>query len=352
MIHDLDPFLWQISGDFGIRWYGMSYMLGFVSAYLLLMWLVPKQRAGLTQEMVSDFVFYTAVGILLGGRLGYVFFYSPDLLWKFGSQMPYWGVLAVNQGGMASHGGMIGVVVSSYFFARKHGIKVQYLFDLVALTGPIGIFYGRIANFINGELVGRPCSENYIFAVRFPQDMYDWYRYESTKLLDLGPVVEKLNITKENWMDLFTRYKTNGDAAFQVQSTIARIIQEIQSGNQDIKVALGPFLTPRHPSQLYAAIGEGLFLFLLLFFFWRRPRTPGLVSALFLMSYSIIRISDEFFRMPDSDIGFQLFGLTRGQWLSVALGLSGVILFYFWRRSSAVSVYGWSSGENIKLNRK
>lgn len=352
MIHDLNPFILRISGEFGIRWYGMSYMLGFICAYFLLSWMVPKQRAGLTKEMVSDFVFYTAIGILVGGRLGYVFFYAPDLLWKFGSQVPYWGVLAVNQGGMASHGGMMGIIVSSYFYARKHGIKLQYLFDLVALTGPVGIFFGRIANFINGELVGRPCSPDFPLAVKFPQDLYEWYRFESSKLLDLAPVVEKLNITKETWMDWFSKYRVDLGAASQIQETISKIIHEIQNGNVELKMALGQILTPRHPSQLYAAAGEGLFLFLFLFFYWRRPRTPGMVSAVFLILYSIVRISDEFFRMPDADIGFQLFGLTRGQWLSIALGLSGVVLYFIWSRSSSVSVYGWGRGENIKLNRK
>lgn len=352
MIHDLNPFIWRISGEFGIRWYGMAYLLGFVCAYFLLTWLVPKQRAGLTREMVSDFVFYTALGVLVGGRLGYVFFYAPELLKQFGTKLPYWGVLAVNQGGMASHGGMIGVIVSSYFYARKHGIKLQYLFDLIALTGPVGIFFGRIANFINGELVGRPCSPDFPLAVKFPQDLYEWYRFEPGKLMDLVPVVEKLNITKETWQNWFSKMNVDSSSAAHIQDTISQIIHSVQNGNVELKIALGQILTPRHPSQLYAALGEGLFLFLVLFIYWRKPRTPGLVSATFVILYSIVRISDEFFRMPDADIGFQLFGLTRGQWLSIGLGIIGLVLYFVWSRSSALSIYGWGRGENIKLNRK
>lgn len=352
MIHNLDPFIVRISGEFGIRWYGMSYMMGFLCAYFLLAWLVPKQRAGMTVEMVSDFIFYSALGILIGGRLGYVLFYAPSLLKSFGSEAPYWGVLAVNQGGMASHGGMLGIIVSSFFYARKYGLKIQYLFDLVSLTGPVGIFFGRIANFINGELVGRPSAADFPLAVKFPQDMFEWYRYEPGKILDLAPVVEKLNISKETWMDWFSKYRINSEAAQNVQSTISKIIHEIQSGNTELANALGPLLTPRHPSQLYAAFGEGLLIFLFILFYWKKPRTPGLVTATFLMLYSLVRITDEFFRMPDADIGFQLFGLTRGQWLSIGLGLMGMVLYFIWSRSSALSVYGWSRGENIKLNRK
>lgn len=141
MVHDLDPFALRISGDFGIRWYGLSYMMGFIFAYLFISWLVQRQRAGMNSVLVGDLITYGAIGTLVGGRLGYVIFYSPDLFMKFKASFPYWGALAVNEGGMASHGGMIGIVIGTLLFARKYSINALYLLDLVAVSGPMGVFF-------------------------------------------------------------------------------------------------------------------------------------------------------------------------------------------------------------------
>lgn len=350
-VHDMDPFAIQIYQNFGVRWYGLSYMMGFIFAYLLISWLVERQRAGMTAAMVSDYVTYNAIGILVGGRLGYCLFYSPDLFLRFKSSFPFWGVLAVNEGGMASHGGMIGIAIACFLFAKKHNLNLLYLFDLAALTGPIGIFMGRIANFINGELVGRPAPENYPLAVKFPQDLYLWPSQEVGKLPELGPVVEKLGLEKGKWLEWTDKFRYDSMAREEIHSYIEKIIQAIQNGNVEVKQALAPLLTPRHPSQLYGALAEGLILFLILFFLWRKPKKPGMIAASFVFFYSIARISDEMFRMPDAHIGFQWLGLTRGQWLSIAQFLIGAILLFIWSRSGGLSIQGWKKSESIRVGR-
>ncbi|MFS4460833.1 prolipoprotein diacylglyceryl transferase [Bdellovibrio sp. HCB2-146] len=352
MVHDFDPFALRISGDFGIRWYGLSYMMGFICAYLLIRWLATKQRAGMTAQMVGDFVTYAAIGTLVGGRLGYVFFYSPDLLTKFKSTFPFWGVLAVNEGGMASHGGMIGIVVAVLLFARKYSVNSLYLLDLVSVSGPIGVFFGRIANFINGELVGRPCDPSFPLAVKFPQDITMWPGQEPERLNALADVVDKVGVSRETWLELVGKFRFDGAARDQMYSIMTQTIDAIQNGNTAAKEAIAPLLTPRYPSQLFGAVGEGLFIFLVLFFLWRKPRKPGFIAATFVVLYAIVRILDEHFRMPDAHIGFQWLGLTRGQWLSIAMLTVGLILMFAWSRASSLKIPGWSRGHSIKLNRK
>lgn len=352
MVHDLDPFALRISGDFGVRWYGLSYMMGFICAYLMIKWLAQKQRSGLTAQMVGDFVTYAAIGTLVGGRLGYVFFYGPDLLLKFKSAFPFWGVLAVNEGGMASHGGMIGIVVAALLFARKYSVNALYLFDLVAVSGPIGVFFGRIANFINGELVGRPCDPSFPLAVKFPQDIYLWPAQEFNKLPELASVTEKIGVSRDQWLELVGKFHMDIASRDQVYSIMNKIVEQIQNGNTAAKEAIAPLLIARYPSQLFAAVGEGLFLFLFLFFLWRKPRKPGFIAATFVLLYAIVRIVDEHFRMPDVQIGFQWLGLTRGQWLSIAMFVTGLILMFVWTRASSLKIPGWGRGQSIKLNRK
>lgn len=353
MVHDLSPFLWRISGDFGIRWYGFAYMMGFVCAYFLFHWMAQRQKAGLTSEMISDFVTYGALGILIGGRLGYCVFYSPDLFLKFKTQIPYWGVLAVNEGGMASHGGMIGLVFGCWLFARKHGINQNYLYDLVSLAGPVGIFFGRIANYINGELVGRPCDPSFPLAVKFPQDLYLWPASESSRLPELASVVEKIpSLSREQYLEMVDKFKIDAGARDFVNNVMSQIVDAIQSGNTAAKEALAPLLTARHPSQLYAAAGEGVFLFLFLFILWYKPRKPGVIGSTFVCLYAIVRIIDEQFRTPDAHLGFQLFGLTRGQWLSIGMLVVGVALLIMYSRREGLPVSGWGRSQSVRLHRR
>lgn len=352
MVHDLNPFLWRISGNFGLRWYGLSYMMGFICAYFIIKWLAQRQRSGMTPVMVGDFITYAAIGTLVGGRLGYCLFYGPDLFLKFKSEFPFWGVLAVNEGGMASHGGMIGIAVACWLYARRNGINVLYLFDLVTVSGPIGVFFGRIANFINGELVGRPSAPDFPLAVKFPQDITLWPSQEPERLAGLSNVVDKIGINAEQWVEWTQKFRADASARDMMYDGLNKIIEAIQAGNTAAKEAIAPLLTARHPSQLYGAIGEGLFIFLFLFFMWRKPRKPGVIGATFVVLYALVRIADEHFRMPDAQIGFQMLGLTRGQWLSIVMLVIGLFLMFAWSRSNSLKIPGWGRGQNVRLNRK
>lgn len=341
MVHTLDPFLWQIYGNFGIRWYGMAYLAGFICAYFMIYKMAVRNKAQIPVRLVSDFITYGAIGILLGGRLGYVLFYSPDLFIQFKSEAPFWGVLAVNEGGMASHGGMIGLIIACVLFARAHRLNVLHLFDWVSMCGPIGIFFGRIANFINGELVGRPSDPTFPLGVKFPSDIFLWPSQEPGKLRDLAAAVEKLGMSRENWLTLIDKSRSDFTSQVSVHEMLTKIVTTIQDGNQAVTDAIAPYLVLRHPSQLYAAATEGLLLFLILGLTWYKPRKPGVIAALFVVFYAIIRIVDEHFRMPDAQIGFDYMGFTRGQLLSGAMLSIGLVLLTFWGRRFAQPMGGW-----------
>jgi phosphatidylglycerol:prolipoprotein diacylglycerol transferase len=301
---------------------------------------------------VSDFVTYAALGTLIGGRLGYCIFYAPDLFLRFKAQAPFWGVLAVNEGGMASHGGIIGIVVGCILFAQKFRINRLYVLDIAAVAGPVGVFFGRIANFINGELVGRPCEPSFPLAVKFPQDIYQWPSQDFSKLRELSVVVEKIGITTSQWLEWLGKYPTEGSAREQVHNALLKIVESIQTGNEAAREAIAPLLLPRHPSQLYASFGEGLFLFIILFIIWYKPRKPGVIASCFVVFYAIVRIIDEMFRMPDAHIGFQWLGLTRGQWLSTAMLIVGLLMVLFWSRRPTLKVAGWGLGQNLRVSRR
>lgn len=353
MVHDLDPFAWQISGDFGVRWYGLSYMAGFIFAYFLIRWLAQRQKVGLTPNMVGDFITYCAIGTLVGGRLGYCLFYSPDLFWRFKSTFPFWGVLAVNEGGMASHGGMIGLAIACAVYAAKYGVSRLYLFDLICVAGPVGVFFGRIANFINGELVGRPSDPNFAFGVKFPSDIYLWPTDSVGRLPELAPVIEKVpGFTRDQWLEWVDKFRFDIAAREHINDGLVKIVEAIQNGNAAAKEAIAPLLITRHPSQLYGALGEGLFLFIFLFILWYKPRKPGVIAGWFFVLYAIVRIVDEHFRMPDAHIGYQLFDLTRGQWLSIGMLVVGLVFLFIWSRRETLPTPGWGQGHSVKLHRR
>ncbi len=358
LVHDLSPFIYrfpetQLWGDqFGLRWYGFSYLLGFICAYHLIVWLVGRQRAGLTASMVGDFITYAAIGVLLGGRLGYCIFYDTELFFSFKSSFPFWGVLAVNEGGMASHGGVAGVLIACILFARKNGINYTYLLDLAAITGPIGFFFGRIANFINGELVGRVAPADFKYAVKFPSDILNWPNYQFNRLETLSASMEKIGIPASKWSEYLSNFRTDGEARNQVYSALHKLVNEIQLGNDALQHSVGAVLDGRYPSQIFASLSEGLFSFLVLFFLASKSRKPGFVAASFGMVYAVSRIFNEQFREPDLQIGYQLLGLTRGQWLSVGLFLAGAILMFYWTRTQSQTIYGWKKVESVKFGRR
>ncbi len=312
-LHTIDPYAIKLWDGGPIRWYGLSYLLGFIIAYLLIRRVVQAGQSTLPVKRVADLVVTLAIGIVVGGRLGYVIFYKPSLLWEFYNSLPFWGVLAINQGGMASHGGMIGGIIAAGLFARRHHQSMLHLIDLLAFGAPLGLFFGRIANFINGELYGRPCSDDFIFAVKFPQE-----------IVDMSPPA---------LIELADRFDLTGRT---YDSLVSGLLTRIQAGDPAVIQAVEPLLTPRHPSQLYAAVLEGLVVFAVLLLAWRRPRKPGIIAGLFCTTYALMRIINELFRMPDShllDREFAAWGVTRGQWLSVLLLLGGLLLLYLARRS-------------------
>ena len=336
-LHNLDPILVSIPTGLGfdipIRWYGLSYLAGFYVAYLIIAKLCKRGRIQLPLSLAQDFVFTVALGTVIGGRLGYCVFYAPHLLIDFTAHAPFWGALALTKGGMASHGGMIGIVFACLLFARKHKLSALHLIDLTAYTAPIGVFFGRLANFINGELVGRAVESPLPWAVKFPQDMYQFSPIELTRL---GPVIAANGGDTARWNALLSHgpYVDSG-----VYSTIDSLIVAVRQGNAAVCEALAPLLVARHPSQLYEALLEGALLFCVLAWFWRKPRIPGMVSAVCLTVYGVVRIIGEQFRMPDAHIGFQIFGTTRGQLLSILLIIAGATL-YWWRSRSKDAVQG------------
>ncbi|HEX7010670.1 MAG TPA: prolipoprotein diacylglyceryl transferase [Phycisphaeraceae bacterium] len=319
-LHDIDPYALKLWEGGPIRWYGLSYLLGFFIGYLLIRRVTRVGSSPLHPQRVADLVFQAAIGVMVGGRLGYVFFYKPALLWTFDSHVPFWGVLAINQGGMASHGGMIGAILAALLFAHRHHQNRLFLLDLLAFGAPLGLFFGRIANFINGELIGRPAPASLPWAVKFPQELYDNPDL-ARQALDAVP--------------------------YPFGNSVDQIITAIQQGNQAVIRAVEPLLTPRHPSQLYAAVLEGLCVFAVLLIAWRKPRKPGVIGALFCISYAVARIGDEFFRRPDVHIQnqeFALLGVTRGQWLSALLLLLGLGLMWYAIRRPTQPMGAWRRG--------
>src|SRR5437867_5498311 len=165
-LHSLNPIIFRIYDNVGPRWYGLAYVLAFVSSYLLFLWLAKRGYADLPPQRVGDFITGCALfGVIIGGRLGYVFFYKPEML-----REPL-SILRVWEGGMSSHGGMLGLLAFTFYYAHRHKISWTNLGDNLVVTAPIGLFFGRCANFINGELYGR--ATNVAWAVQFPKELFE-----------------------------------------------------------------------------------------------------------------------------------------------------------------------------------
>ena len=353
-INTLNPFLLKFPeswgfAQFGIRWYGMAYLTGFVVGAFIIIWLAKRGKSPMPVDKVSDFVTAMAIGTMVGGRLGYGLFYQPSLFWTFRDHFPYWDILAVHEGGMASHGGIAGIAIACILFARANQLNVYHCFDLTTLGGTIGIFFGRIANFINGELVGRPAPEGLTWAVKFPQDMYYWSQVNADKgvphmdqLQAITPAVEKLGINAEQWTSWLKLMRQDVGVENSVRGVIHQLVEATQNGNQEITRLLGPALTARYPSQLIEAGLEGLFIFTALMFIWHKPQKPGVIAAWFVVIYASVRIFGEQFRMPDAHIGFQALGLTRGQWLSVGMLVFGLSILFLWSRRNVPKLGGWA----------
>jgi phosphatidylglycerol---prolipoprotein diacylglyceryl transferase len=295
-LHNLDPFIFRIYDNVGPRWYGMAYVLAFVFAYLLLRVLSKRGYLDLPVSALGDFVTWVAFfGVMIGGRIGYVIFYRPEMLHDPLSILRVW------EGGMSSHGGILGVVLFTLIYSRRHKLPWTNPGDNLCVVAPIGLFLGRCANFINGELFGR--VTNVPWAMQFPKELHD-----------LGNTVEADRALA---------------ACQQIDPSLRSIDSIVEAVRTNPKIAdvLRGILTPRHPSQLYEAALEGVVLFAVLWFVRTRFRTPnGLITGLFLIVYSILRIIVENFREPDAP----LVGMfTRGQFFSfftVVIGIGFIVV--------------------------
>jgi phosphatidylglycerol---prolipoprotein diacylglyceryl transferase len=260
-VHNLSPFLIQFTDTIGIRYYGLAYLLGFVGGAVGLHLYARAGRSRLPAPVISDFIIAIVIGVMVGGRLGSFILYEG---WRHLGSDPF-AILRVWEGGMASHGGFVGVAVAMAWFAHKHKLSFLHLSDLIVSVAPLGLLLGRIANFINGELWGK--ISNVPWAVIFPE-----------------------------------------------------------SAPAGTPVSL---IAPRHPSQLYEAALEGAVLLALMQWrFWKSDvvaRQPGRLAGEFLIAYAVVRMIGELFREPDFGIA-PIFGLSRGTFYSFFLILVGLVL--------------------------
>ena len=263
-------------GPFGVHWYGLMYLLAF-AGFLLLGRLRIKQGLypGWKAEELDDLLFYGVLGVILGGRLGYVFFYKPDYYLS-----NLLDIFKVWQGGMSFHGGFIGVLLAALFFGHKTDRRFFQITDFIAPLVPIGLAFGRLGNFINGELWGRITTPESPWAMIFPQA-----RHADTML---------------------------------AQSSSSLNALMLQYGG-----------LPRHPSQLYQFALEGLLLMAIIWIYAKKPRRTGQVSAVFLLGYGVFRFIAEFAREPDDFLGLLAMNFSMGQWLSIPMILIGLHLLWW-----------------------
>ena len=308
-IHNLNPIIIDIPGTpLALRWYGLAYVAGFVLGYLVLSQLSKRNLFCIEQKKLGDFVTLICMcGVLLGGRLGEFFFYwLPEHGLTGFLNDPAW-VLRVWEGGMASHGGIIAVILTCIWYAWKHKVSAVHLIDGVAIVCPIGLFFGRVANFINGELYGRVADAANPIAMKFPQELFSLAPQQQVQSIVAVEHAAGNSIQNLAWP---------GEAFFD---TLTRLCRENEAASE----ALGQFLTPRYPSQLFEAVGEGLIIFIILFsvrMLWRNA-PAGIFSALFAFIYAAARITCECYKEPDAAVWH---GTTQGQILSVIIAILGI----------------------------
>lgn len=273
-LHQIDPVAIQL-GPLGIYWYGVMYLLAFASAWWLGRMRVRQGRfPGVNEAAFGDLLFYGLLGVILGGRLGYILFY--DLQAYLAEPLK---VFKLREGGMSFHGGLLGVLAGVGWWARKNRRHFFDVVDFVAPLVPLGLGFGRFGNWINGELWGKPTDGSWgvIFPNALPPDL--------------------ASLPAANLRALY------------------------ESGALDAYA--------RHPSQLYQMLWEGVVMFALLWWFSSKPRPRYAVSGMFALLYGVFRFAVEFVRLPDAQLGYLAFGwLTMGQVLS--LPLIGLGLFWLW----------------------
>ena len=283
ILQTIDPVAFHL-GPIAVHWYGLMYLAGFAVAWWLGRRRVQAGRLPVTEQAYSDLLFYGMLGVLLGGRIGYLLFYGMgqvlvDPLYVF----------RIWEGGMSFHGGLLGVLVAMAWWSRKQHLHLFDTVDAIAPLVPPGLGFGRLGNFIGGELWG--------------------------------------HTTTAPWGVVFRSALPPEYAALPADAL--RRLHE--SG------ALEPYA--RHPSQLYQAFLEGLVLFIVLWWFSAKPRPRYAVSGLFAVLYGVFRFAVEFVREPDAHIGYLAFGwLTMGQVLSVPLILVGLGLLWLSRRAPVLPI--------------
>ena len=299
-VHNLDPFAVQFGNGFGVRWYGLAYLAAFAAAYFVYRHLAKRGFSVIPADKVGDFITGCAVfGVLIGGRLGYMLFYDFN-----GFLRDPLVFFRVWEGGMSAHGGILGVVLYTLWYAWRHRVNWPGLGDNLVVGSALGLFFGRMANFINGELYGRPTEV--AWAVKFPKELYE------------APV--------ETQREVLGRTQEFFSGPAGMDEVIASVPR-----SPELALAVGEYLTPRHPSQIYEALLEGALLFVVLWLVRTKVRVPnGVITGLFFAGYALTRTAAEVFRFPDAGyVGW----LTKGQFLSVFLLLIGVgFLVAVWRR--------------------
>jgi phosphatidylglycerol:prolipoprotein diacylglycerol transferase len=270
---DIDPVIISL-GPLNVHWYGLMYLLGFLGGWWLGRLRAARPDSGWRVQEVGDLLFYVALGVIFGGRIGYVLFYAfPSFLSDPLMLIRIW------EGGMSFHGGLLGVLIAMWLFGRRFGHSFFETTDFIAPLIPVGLFTGRVGNFINGELWGKPA-----------------------------------------------------DLPWAMQLPCQRFPNACVGSLQGAE-----FSPPLHPNQLYEAGLEGLALFLLLWGFSARPRPTMAVSGLFLLGYGLFRFLVEFVRVPDAHLGYLALGwVTMGQILTIPMLLGGLLLLMLaYRRGEA-----------------
>lgn len=269
----IDPIAFSI-GPLSLHWYGLMYLFGLIGAFLLANYRISKKQTVITKKQLENLLFWGFIGLFLGGRLGYVFFYNLEAF----MQRPFI-LFEVWNGGMSFHGGLIGALVVMFIFARYYHYPFFLVADFIAPLVPIGLLFGRLGNFINAELWGRVTTSS--LGILFP----------TSRLEDAQYVADH-----PNYLAIYE-----------------------QTGG----------ILPRYPSQLAELFFEGIVLFIILNLFIKKPRPIGSVSGLFLLFYGIFRVLIEYIRQPDEQLGLFFNFISMGQILSLPMILLGILIFIY-----------------------
>jgi phosphatidylglycerol:prolipoprotein diacylglycerol transferase len=292
---EINPVIIQLWGPLAIRWYSLMYIIAFAIVYLFLVWLIRKGRIRMTKDTLSNLMFVGMIGIILGARLGYVLFYNLGEYIKEPLR-----IFAVWEGGMSFHGGLIFTLLVIWIYIQF--VKKENFFDyadVIIVTVPLGQgLFGRLGNFINAELWGKPTA--------MPWGM-------------IFPAKQSLNQAGETIL-LPKHYPASDPVAADIIHKTGLFVADPNSVN-----------LPRHPSPLYEMALEGVVLFIVMFLVFRMKKRPrGILISTYILGYGVCRFIVEFFREPDAQLGY-LFGgwLTMGMILCIPmilLGLLGIIL--------------------------